>query len=88
MFDGPLVVPAGERLVLAASGDPTLNAGLPAGAVEWTGNQFLSNSGGSVQLVDSAGQVVTLLPYGADLGFVPASGVAFELAPSRPKRAT
>ena len=81
VFDGPLVVPAGERLVLAASGDPNLNGGLPAGAVEWTGNQFLSNSGGSVQLVDSAGQVVTLLPYGADLGFVPASGVAFELAP-------
>ncbi|MEO0652451.1 MAG: lamin tail domain-containing protein, partial [Planctomycetota bacterium] len=80
-LDGPLLLGGDESLVFAVDDDANLNGGLPEETLELADSQFLSNSGGSVQLVDASGQVASLVRYGTDVGLPVVSGVALVLDP-------
>jgi hypothetical protein len=72
---GPLPIPAGGFLVLAANGDPLLNGGFAADVV-WV-SFFVSNSGDEIVLEDESGVEQDRLVY-TDAPFTTSFGASLE----------
>ncbi|QDU65530.1 lamin tail domain-containing protein [Engelhardtia mirabilis] len=77
------VVPAGGYLVFAVNGDPLLNGGLPSSTVAMTAGQFLTNSTGSIQVVDAANQVVGIIVYDDGATYPDGNGASASLDPTK-----